>query len=122
MKQYFIVTFEHAKGIYCTNVAHAETAEDVKRHYSEYAWSNVRPAFDYELPELRAKGCPFVEIEPPVAAVIAAVIGHEPSPEVVEAAEHLTALVERKHAEHPEIPRAKWWDALIAELESELDA
>ena len=64
MKRYFKVTFEYAEGIYCTNLAHAETAEDVEREYSKYAWCSVKPAQPWDVDEARAKGMPIIEVEP----------------------------------------------------------
>lgn len=63
MKKYFKVTFEYAEGIYCTNLAHAESIEDVERHYSEYAWQSVKEAQPWDVDEARAKGMPVIEIE-----------------------------------------------------------
>lgn len=64
MKSYFKVTFEYAEGIYCTNLAHAETAEDVEREYGKYAWRSIKPAQPWDVDEARAKGMPIIEVEP----------------------------------------------------------
>lgn len=63
MKTYYKVSFEYSEGIYCTNMAHAENAADVEKHYSKYTWCSVREAAPYELDEAKAKGMPIVEIE-----------------------------------------------------------
>lgn len=64
MKRYYKVTFEYSEGIYCTNLAHAETAEDVEREYSRYSWSSIKPAQPWDVDEARAKGMPIIEVEP----------------------------------------------------------
>lgn len=64
MKQYFNVTFQYSESVYCANIAHAETVEDVETHYSKYAWVSVSPAADYEVEEARRRGKPIVEVDP----------------------------------------------------------
>ena len=63
MKNYYKVSFEYSEGIYCTNMAHAENAADVEKHYSKYTWCSVREAAPYELDEAKSKGMPIIEIE-----------------------------------------------------------
>ena len=63
MKKYFKVTFEYAEGIYCTNLAHAETAEDVEREYSEYPWKSIKEAQPWDVDEAKMKGMPIIEVE-----------------------------------------------------------
>ena len=63
MKKYFKVTFEYAEGIYCTNLAHAETAEDVEREYSKYPWQSVKEAQPWDVEEAKMKGMPIIEVE-----------------------------------------------------------
>lgn len=63
MKTYYKVSFEYSEGIYCTNMAHAESAADVEKHYKKYTWCSVREAAPYELDEAKAKGMPIIEIE-----------------------------------------------------------
>ena len=63
MKKYFKVTFEYAEGIYCTNLAHAETAEDVEREYSEYPWKSIKEAQPWDVEEAKMKGMPIIEVE-----------------------------------------------------------
>ena len=68
MKKYFKVTFEYAEGIYCTNLAHAETAEDVEREYSKYPWQSVKEAQPWDVEEANMKGMPIIEVEAAPAA------------------------------------------------------
>lgn len=63
MKKYFSVSFKYSESTYCTNIAHAETAEAVKAHYSKYEWVEVRECEEYEVETARRKGMPIVEIE-----------------------------------------------------------
>ena len=64
MKKYFKVTFEYAEGIYCTNLAHAETAEDVEREYSKYPWQSVKEAQPWDVEEAKMKGMPIIDVDP----------------------------------------------------------
>lgn len=63
MKKYFYVSFQYSESTYCTNIAHAETAEAVEAHYSKYAWVSVREAEDHEVETAKRKGIPIIEIE-----------------------------------------------------------
>ena len=65
MKKYFEVSFQYSETVSCSNIAHAETAEAVKAHYSKYEWASVRECGEYELEEARRRGKPIVEIEEP---------------------------------------------------------
>lgn len=65
MKKYFAVSFKYSESVYCSNIAHAETAEAVNAHYSKYEWVSVRECEDYEVETARRKGMPIVEIETP---------------------------------------------------------
>lgn len=67
MKKYFAVSFKYSESVYCSNIAHAETAEAVNAHYSKYEWVSVRECKDYEVEAARRKGMPIVEIETPEA-------------------------------------------------------
>lgn len=67
MKKYFAVSFQYSDSVYCSNIAHAETAEAVKAHYSKYKWVDIREAEEHEIKTARRKGMPIVEIETPVA-------------------------------------------------------
>jgi hypothetical protein len=63
MKKYFTVSFKYSETVYCSNIAHAETAEAVKAHYSKYEWVEVRECEEYEVETARRKGMPIIEIE-----------------------------------------------------------
>lgn len=65
MKKYFAVSFKYSESVYCSNIAHAETAEAVNAHYSKYEWVSVRECEEYEVETARRKGMPIVEIETP---------------------------------------------------------
>lgn len=65
MKKYFTVSFKYSESVYCSNIAHAETAEAVNAHYSKYEWVSVGGCEDYEVETARRKGMPIVEIETP---------------------------------------------------------
>lgn len=67
MKKYFTVSFKYSENVYCSNLAHAETAEAVNAHYSEYEWVDIREATDSDINEATRKGKPIVEIETPEA-------------------------------------------------------
>lgn len=63
MKKYFAVSFKYSDSVFCSNIAHAETAEAVNAHYSNYEWVSVRECEDHEIETARRKGMPIVEIE-----------------------------------------------------------
>lgn len=66
MKKYFNVSFQYSDGVFCANIAHAESAEAVKKHYSEkYEWCKVSEATAADVEEAQRKGKPIVEIETP---------------------------------------------------------
>lgn len=65
MKKYFTVSFKYSESVYCSNIAHAETAEAVNAHYSKYEWVSVKECEDYEVETARRKGMPIVEVETP---------------------------------------------------------
>ena len=65
MKKYFAVSFKYSESVYCSNIAHAETAEAVAAHYSKYEWVDIREAEAHEVETARRKGMPIVEIETP---------------------------------------------------------
>lgn len=65
MKKYFNVSFEYSDSVYCANIAHAESAEDVLAHYSaKYAWCTVSEATAADVEEAQRRGKPIIEIEP----------------------------------------------------------
>lgn len=63
MKKYFCVSFKYSPNVFCANIAHAETIEAVKAHYSKYEWVSVSDCSKDELATARRKGMPVVEIE-----------------------------------------------------------
>lgn len=64
MKKYFKVSFQYSEYVYCTNIAHAETMEDVEREYSKYEWSSIKEAMPWDIEEAQMKGMPIIEVEP----------------------------------------------------------
>lgn len=66
MKKYFAVSFKYAETVYCSNIAHTETAEAVKAHYSKYERVDIREAAEHEIETARRKGMPIIEIETPI--------------------------------------------------------
>ncbi len=64
MKKYFHVSFQYSENVYCANIAHAESAEAVEKHYSEkYEWCKVSEATAADVEEAQRRGKPIVEIE-----------------------------------------------------------
>lgn len=63
MKRYYKVSFQYSEYTYCANIAHADNIQDVEKHYSKYAWSNVTEATEYDVEEAKTKGMPIIEIE-----------------------------------------------------------
>lgn len=61
--KYFNVTFQHSEFVYCSNIAHAETAEAVREHYSKYPFVAVSPADPRDLEAAARCGMPIVEIQ-----------------------------------------------------------
>lgn len=68
MKKYFAVSFKYSESVFCSNIAHAETAEAVAAHYSRHEWVDIREAEAHEVETARRKGMPIVEIETTEAA------------------------------------------------------
>ena len=62
MKKYFEVTFEHSEGVFCSNIAHTETFEDVQKYYSEYKWFYAKRADEYAVKEAIDRGMPIIEM------------------------------------------------------------
>lgn len=66
MKKYFNVSFQYSEGVFCANIAHAESAEAVEAHYSEkYEWCKVSEATAADVEEAQRRGKPIIEIETP---------------------------------------------------------
>ena len=64
MKKYFNVSFQYSESVYCANIAHAESAEAVEKHYSEkYEWCKVSEATAADVEEAQRRGKPIIEIE-----------------------------------------------------------
>lgn len=64
MKKYFNVSFQYSDGVFCANIAHAESAEAVEKHYSEkYEWCKVSEATAADVEEAQRRGKPIIEIE-----------------------------------------------------------
>lgn len=64
--KYYTVSFEYAEDVFCTNIAHAPSAEAAEAQYrAKYGGLvSVRDCPDWELDTARCKGMPFVEITP----------------------------------------------------------
>lgn len=70
MKKYYFVSWNHGNGIYCTNLATAESAEDVRAAYAEREEVTIREADSYEIESAKRRGmpvtdCPHTEPEQP---------------------------------------------------------
>jgi len=63
MKNYYNVSFEHSESVYCSNIAHAESVEDVERHYSKYSWVKVTEASEHDVKNALERGKPVIEVE-----------------------------------------------------------
>lgn len=69
MKKYYFVSWNAGDGIYCTNLATAESAADVYKAYTEHGEVTVRPAEDHEIESAKRRGmpvtdCPHIEPQP----------------------------------------------------------
>lgn len=62
MKKYFRITFQKVNGVYCENIAHADSIDDVAVRYSKYPWHKATLAESWEVDTARRKGMPIVEI------------------------------------------------------------
>ena len=96
MKKYFAVSFKYSESVYCSNIAHAETAEAVNAHYSKYEWVSVRECEDYEVETARRKSMPIVEIETPEA------VTEEPEQKEEETEMKEFAMIEKRITEEAE--------------------
>lgn len=59
--KYYNVSFQYSERVYCSNVVHAATVEDVEKHYSKYAWIKVSDASEYDVQDAQRRGKPIVE-------------------------------------------------------------
>lgn len=66
MKRYFEVTFHWTSGdVYCVNLAHAESAADVRTRYeAKYDWVSVNEddISEWRIMDAKRRGMPIVEI------------------------------------------------------------
>lgn len=62
MKKYFKVMFERSEGVFCVNIAHAETLEDVREYYSEYKWFYAKPVDECAVKASIGRGTPAIEV------------------------------------------------------------
>lgn len=84
MKKYFNVTFQYSETVFCANIAHAESAEDVERHYSKkYEWVKVSEANEWDVKDALERGKPVIEVE----HIDEPETVEEPAPETVEKVE-----------------------------------
>lgn len=64
MKKYFNVSYQYSETVYCSNIVHAETAEDIRQYYSEYNWCDVSEASEFDVEDAKRRNKPIIEIEP----------------------------------------------------------
>ena len=63
MKKHFKVSFKYSESVFCSNIAIAESAEDVEKYYSQkYAWVAVSEASPADVRSAEQKGMPFVDV------------------------------------------------------------
>lgn len=64
-KDIFLVSFKYSESTYCSNIAIAESIEDVRAHYSKkYTEIFINGATLADIEEAKKKGKPVIEIEP----------------------------------------------------------
>lgn len=63
MKKYYSVSFQYSESVYCSNIAHAETVEDVENHYKKYSWFKITEATAADVEAAQRKEMPIVEVE-----------------------------------------------------------
>ena len=56
----YMVSFQYANGIYCTNIA-IGTREAVEKKYFNYPWYSIREATEDEIRTAKRKRMPFVD-------------------------------------------------------------
>ncbi len=61
-KKYFSVTFQYDEEVTCANIAHAESEEVVRKHYSKYSWVDIKECNEYDVEEARHRQKPIVEL------------------------------------------------------------
>ena len=63
MKNYYLVSFKYSESVFCSNLATAETAEDVKSYYSKkYDWVAVKDASPCDVESAKRKGMPVTDV------------------------------------------------------------
>ena len=62
-KKFYKVSFQYSENVYCSNIAEAETAADVEKHYSNYSWCSVTEANENEVEAAKRKGMPIIKVE-----------------------------------------------------------
>lgn len=65
MKNFYYVSFKYSESVFCSNIAKAETAEDVETYYGKflkYEWVSVREASSADVKTAERKGMPFTEV------------------------------------------------------------
>lgn len=102
--KYYKITFQYSESTYCSNIAHAESADDVKREYNKYSWYSVTDATEADVEAAKRRGMPIVEI-----------------PERDGALEAIVEKFEENTANHPEIMKA-WRDGLTVITEAATEA
>lgn len=60
---YYMVSYHAGNGIYCTNLATADSVEDIQRAYANHEQVTINPAKDYEIESAKRRGMPVVECE-----------------------------------------------------------
>ena len=63
MKKYFEVTFKYSESVFCSNIVHAETLEDVRKCYSKYKWFYAKRADEYTVKAAIDRGMPIIEVQ-----------------------------------------------------------
>lgn len=57
----YIVSFQYAPNIFCTNVVEV-AYEAVEKMYSEYPWYYIKEAVDWQVEEAKRKGMPIIKV------------------------------------------------------------
>lgn len=61
-KKYFQITFKYSEEIFCTNIAHASTINEINAKYSDYEIISCRECESYEVESAKRRHMPIVEI------------------------------------------------------------
>lgn len=62
--KYYNVTFKWSDGIYCSNIAAANSEEAVRQHYSKYDDVTISPAATWDIAAAKERGKPIITCEP----------------------------------------------------------